>query len=497
MAENSILLKNGVAILHEIDDQAKADKVDILIRGNKIAEIAPTIEPVDDVQVVDCTDKLIAPGFVDTHRHMYNIGLRGRHGDDLLHDYLVQGILQASSFDPDEIFWGQLAGCMECINAGTTTVVDHSHMNYSEERPKAAIAATVASGLRSVYGYCFNGRVDSWSPFAMNQSFVAPWAMDALERLSQQAPFGDGRVTLGVAFDGWFLPKEVLQPMFENIKKMGIKHITTHNAPAAPGQASAVEVMESCGILSPSVLLSHANFLSHSDISLVKKRNAYISSTPSVELQMSMGTPACFGNDRDIQSRSSLGIDCHNVILASIPSEMRAALLNGRGCTNAKFLASRKIPTKIYKTVQEAYALGTICGARAIGMENQVGSLAVGKLADIVVFDALSPSMICGAQYDPVTAIVMHSTPGDIIMTIIDGIVRKMDGKLQPVETTSEVQILTGIPKSTFHWSDVAKELLRTSARVQEKVDKTGFAHAKQTAMTMFGMDPSMLVDSI
>lgn len=93
----------------------------------------------------------------------------------------------------------------------------------------------MASGLRSVYGYCFNGRVDSWSPFAMNGSFIAPWATGTLEELARQAPFGDGRVTLGVAFDLWFLPKEVLVPLFENIKKMGISHITSHTSPAPPG----------------------------------------------------------------------------------------------------------------------------------------------------------------------------------------------------------------------------------------------------------------------
>ena len=60
--------------------------------------------------------------------------------------------------------------------------------------------------------------------------------MNALEELSQRAPFGDGRVSLGVAFDGWFLPKEMIVPLFDNIKKMGIKHLTTHNSPGHPGK---------------------------------------------------------------------------------------------------------------------------------------------------------------------------------------------------------------------------------------------------------------------
>jgi hypothetical protein len=97
----------------------------------------------------------------------------------------------------------------------------------------------VVSGLRSVYGYCFNLRVDSWSPLAVNPRFVAPWAPDALESLAREAPFGDGRVTLGVAFDGWFLPEEVGVPLFERIKATGIKHVTTHNTPPKPGKLSS------------------------------------------------------------------------------------------------------------------------------------------------------------------------------------------------------------------------------------------------------------------
>lgn len=87
------LLKNGVVIVHEADNVAKGVKSDILIDGDRITQIAPNITPSEGVEVVDCTDKIIAPGFIDTHRHMYNTALRGMHGNDLLTDYLVKGEL--------------------------------------------------------------------------------------------------------------------------------------------------------------------------------------------------------------------------------------------------------------------------------------------------------------------------------------------------------------------------------------------------------------------
>jgi hypothetical protein len=59
--------------------------------------------------------------------------------------------------------------------------------------------------------------------------------MESLKRLAQKAPFGNGRVKLGVAFDGWFLPRDTLTAIFTEIKKMGIRHFTTHNSPSPPG----------------------------------------------------------------------------------------------------------------------------------------------------------------------------------------------------------------------------------------------------------------------
>lgn len=101
---------------------------------------------------------------------------------------------------------------------------------------KAAIAGSVVSGLRTVYGYCLHGRVKSWSPLTFQPDFVPPWGLDALEDLTRDVPFGNGRVTLAVAFDGWHLPAEVVVPMFERVKAMGIKQITIHMAPPPLGK---------------------------------------------------------------------------------------------------------------------------------------------------------------------------------------------------------------------------------------------------------------------
>lgn len=254
--------------------------------------------------------------------------------------------------------------------------------------------------------------------------------------------------------------------------------------------------MNSCGVFSPelTVILAHANYLSSKDIALVKQHGAHVSSTPSVELQMGMGTPACFDPDRDVLASSSLGVDCHNAALASIVNEMRTALVYTRAVYNDQFLRQGKMNAKTNHTVQEAYALGTIQGARALGMEGEIGSLAVGKKADILVFDAMSPSMICGAQYDPITAIVMHSTPGDIEMVFVDGILRKESGGLCAVQVEAQDLATSKGGHTQLSWPEVSQALLTTQKSLQEKVAKLDLEAAKQDACISFGMDPTLIV---
>ena len=91
MAPTYLLLKDGVVIVHDANDYATAVKADLLIKENQIVDMSPDIATPAGATVIDCTDKIIAPGFIDTHRHMYTIGLRGRHGNNLLADYIVEG----------------------------------------------------------------------------------------------------------------------------------------------------------------------------------------------------------------------------------------------------------------------------------------------------------------------------------------------------------------------------------------------------------------------
>jgi cytosine/adenosine deaminase-related metal-dependent hydrolase len=227
----SILLQGGTLLLHDSKDNVTPLKADLLITGNKILQIKKVISPPPGTEVINCAGKIISPGFIDTHRHLWQTQLKGRHADELLLDYIPTGNFAGSLYTPQDIFWGVLAGSLESIDAGTTTVVDHAHMNYSADHALSAISGIVASGIRSFFCYCANPRVKSWNPeFTMEEDPIPEWFLKQLHELATLQPFGNGRVQLGLAWDTWYLPREVIVKLFERARSWGIKLITCHSS---------------------------------------------------------------------------------------------------------------------------------------------------------------------------------------------------------------------------------------------------------------------------
>ena len=153
-------------VLHDGKDQViKRENTDVLIEGNVIRKIAPGIldslgpSTADHgIKIIDCVGKIVSPGFVDTHHHLWQTQLKGRHAEQNLlgimssgkHIALIFRLFRSAagaksltntplgnmacySFEPEDIYWGQLAGCLEALDAGTTTVLDHAHGCYTAE----------------------------------------------------------------------------------------------------------------------------------------------------------------------------------------------------------------------------------------------------------------------------------------------------------------------------------------------------------------------------
>lgn len=164
---------------------------------------------------------------------------------------------------------------------------------------------------------------------------------------------------------------------------------------------------------------------------------------------------------------------------------MRLALQSARGTRNQNVLDSGKTPRTVGYTVEQAFNLGTILGARAIGMGEVVGKLEVGRLADIVIFDGMSTSMIGAAEHDPVAAVVLHSSIRDVDTVIVDGVIRKEGGKLVAVESGGR----------KLEWKDIATEMVKSRERIQEKVDEIDYEKVRPAMFKAFYIDEGTMTD--
>ncbi|KAM0197239.1 hypothetical protein ACHAPA_004141 [Fusarium lateritium] len=495
---HSILLQNATLLVPESRGSDRIVPVknhSLLIEGNKIVRIAAEIDPPSAfTEVIDCTSKLVSPGFIDTHHHVWQTQMKGRHSDHTLLEYMPPGNMVSHSYRPEDAFWGQLGGCLEALQAGTTTIVDHAHISYSPEHNNAALSGTISSGIRSIYCYCPTARVKSWKPFELEDTLFPNWLFEQLADLCKAGPFGGGRVTMGFAFDFYYLPKEVVVDIFEQVRSLGIKTITSHYAPSIQNE-SIVDLLESYGLLNNEILLSHVNPLSDSDAQKITKAGAAVSSTPETELQIGLGWPVCFQDNA--KSISSLGIDCHSNSAGGIVGQMRVALQAERGRRNDRIHSMGKFPAKIQLSSQEVFQLGTIRGAKAINMEDQLGSLEEGKIADLLIWDMLSPGMICAAEENPIGAIILHSSPSDIHSVIVDGQFKKRDGRLTTTKLDLELLPELKLEKSEVEWRDVAIELLKSRDRIHAAENASGADDRKaafENGLGLLGIDKDKLV---
>ncbi|KAF7298348.1 5-methylthioadenosine/S-adenosylhomocysteine deaminase n1 [Mycena kentingensis (nom. inval.)] len=106
----------------------------------------------------------------------------------------------------------------------------------------------------------------------------------------------------------------------------------------------------------------------------------------------------------------------------------------------------------------------------------------------LYIWDGESPALVCGAEHDPVAAIVLHASVGDIDTVTVEGKIRKRGGKLVPVDVGDG---------KTMEWNEVAKELLVSRKRIENEHQKLDFAAATAGVMQLFQISPETLVDSV
>src|SRR6201982_1639678 len=192
---NSQLLIKGAWVITLDPDLGDLPRGDVLIVGSKIAAVAPSLD-VGDAEIIDGTDRIVIPGLVATHRHLWQTHLRGVAADWTLMQYLTAILGQAApAFTPEDTYAGNLLGVLEGLETGITTMVDWSHALNTPEHADAAFDALDHSGARAVLAHGNTSTI--WgAPHAH-----ADWS-DLARLQSERASTDDQLVTLAIALRG-------------------------------------------------------------------------------------------------------------------------------------------------------------------------------------------------------------------------------------------------------------------------------------------------------
>ena len=330
MATSNRYLIRGAWVLSQ--DPAIGDfrSADILISDGKVAAVAPDLEDVD-AEIIDGTDRIALPGFVDTHRHSWQSLIRHMSTDWTLPQYFsgVRGVL-GNNFTPEDMYAANLIAMLDALDSGITTLVDWSHNNNTPEHADAAIQGVLDAGIRCVWA-CGNSN-DEWLPVSDK-----PQSRD-VERIAKQwFSSTDQLVTLALAPRGpQFATKDVTVHDFRLARELDIP-VTVHVGDGAWGKSLPVLWMEEQGFTDARTTYVHCNMLRDDEFEVIARTGGAISMAPELEMHMGHGRLATLrARDRGIPV--SLSIDVCTSVGGDMFSAMRALLAGTRYLVNVSAL---------------------------------------------------------------------------------------------------------------------------------------------------------------
>ena len=387
-----ILLKGG-CVLSLDPNVGDFDVADVLIEGSRIAEVRPNITAQADV--IDAANTIVMPGFVDTHRHMWQGALRNILPNGLLSDYGrdITGTAR-SVMRPEDARIGNLVSALGAINAGVTTVLDWSHIGNSPAHADACIDALRASGIRAVYGYSGSAA--------------------ELRRLrAERFASSEQRLTLAYATGAdpgaWAAARDV-----------GAS-ISLH----AGGTLDSV-----ANVLGPDVTYIHCTTFTEEAWRRVADSGGHVSIAAPIEMEMGHGIPPIQAA-LDHGIRPSLSVDVETQMPSEFFTQMRTVFTLQRMQALARQRAGEATAPRLL-TVGEVIEFATIAGARANRLESTAGTLTPGKAADIIMLrmDAINVLPV----NDAYGAVVLGMDTSNVDTVIIDGQIRKRGGQLVNVD---------------------------------------------------------------
>ena len=416
-----IVFRNATILT--MDSAGVLENADLLVVGERIAAIGHALPAPDDAVEIDAAGGLLLPGMVDTHRHMWQTALRGLGADWTLSQYFVFYYLTwGKIFRPEDIHAGNVLAAIEAVDAGVTTTLDWSHGLQTIEHGEAAADALRGAPGRYVLAYGnLLGAPWEWTNSKDFRAFV--------DRISGGNGGRDEKLGFQLAFDVTADPAFPEKAAFEAARELGLR-VTTHAGVWGATNDDSIRLMWEHGFMTPDVTYVHAATLTDDSYQRIAASGGTVSVSTESEQSAGQGYPPTW-QLRKHGIPVSLSMDTSVWWSADLFAAMRATLSADRSREHHEAHATGETVVHNRLRAEEVAHWATIGGAQALGLDDVIGSLEVGKKADIVLLkNDESPAMY--PLLHPYGSLVFQAGRGDVHTVVVNGEVLKHAHKLQP-----------------------------------------------------------------
>jgi 5-methylthioadenosine/S-adenosylhomocysteine deaminase len=417
----AVLIKDATIIT--LEDANRVFEGSVAIDRGRIVAVEPSATAIFDIafdDVIDGRGCALLPGFIQTHIHLCQTLFRGAADDLELIDWLKQRVWpMEAAHTPESLYASARLGVAELIKGGTTCALTMETVNHTD----SVFRAVEESGFRATVGKCMMDQGDD-APEALieeTEDSIAE-SLDLLERWNGQA---DGRIRY--CFAPRFAlscTRELLERVANLSRELGVM-VHTHASEnrdeiamveRATGRRN-IEYLRDVGLTAPHVVLAHCVHIDDAEIEILRSTGANVAHCPSSNLKLASGV-ARVSEMLDRGVSVSLGADgapCNNRL--DMFTEMRTAAL-----LQKVLRGSRALPALT------ALRMATTGAARALGLADQIGSVEVGKCADLQLVNL--SRLHTTPLPDPISTIVYAAEASDVETVIIDGRIVMRDGEL-------------------------------------------------------------------